>query len=80
MKPRQFAKPARPKVAAIPAPPPASDDRKQIFIRLSPAQRKRLKQLAIEEDTTVQALAFGALSALFVERGLPPLVDGRATS
>jgi len=26
MKPRQFAKPARPKVAAIPAPPPASDD------------------------------------------------------
>jgi hypothetical protein len=53
-----------PSVAAIPAPAPAQpevgegekDTRVQVLVRMTPQQRKDLRQIALDQDTTVQAL------------------------
>lgn len=62
--------------AAAPQEKPAEKadrDIKGVLIRLTKAQRVRLKQLAVAEDTSVQALGFRALSWLFESRGLDAL-------
>lgn len=47
--------------AGAPTKAKASDDRVQIIVRMSPAERKALRQIALDQDTTVQALAEEAI-------------------
>ncbi len=49
--------------APEPAPP-----RKGLLLRLDPGMHKRLRLLAVEEDTTVQQLGVEALEMLFRSR------------
>ena len=42
--------------------------RRGLLLRLDPAMHKRLRLLAVEEDTTVQALGVEALEMLFQYR------------
>ena len=51
-----------------PAPEPAP--RRGLLLRLNPAMHKRLRLLAVEHDTTVQALGVEALEML-IERYAP---------
>ena len=43
--------------------------RKRLMVMVSLAMRKALKQLALDEETTVQALGLEALEKLLAERG-----------
>lgn len=47
--------------SSIPTKAKAVDDRVQIIVRMSPAERKSLRQIALDQDTTVQALAEEAI-------------------
>ena len=64
---------------AAPAPteasalPPSRKGKKVIAGYFDPAVSKQLRQLALEHDTTVQALLAEALDLLFVERGKMPI-------
>ena len=53
--------------------PPSRKGKKVIAGYFDPAVSKQLKQLALEHDTTVQALLAEALDLLFVERGVMPI-------
>jgi hypothetical protein len=57
--------PAAPTEAAEPAPESAkakgSDGRVQIIVRMTTAERKALRQIALDHDTTAQALAEEAI-------------------
>lgn len=44
-----------------------------VTLRLRKEQWRRLKELSIDERSSIQALAIEGMSRLFVERGLPPL-------
>lgn len=69
----------------VPAVPMASDDapirgrkkifdeRRQLIARLTPEQYKRVRQLALDVDKTVQELVMDGLSRMFEEKGLEPL-------
>ncbi len=46
---------------------------KKLQLRLHPDAWKRLKSLALDEDTSLEALGVEAFSLLFERRGLPPL-------
>lgn len=52
-----------PSAAAVaPAEPSAKvDDRVQVMVRMSAVERKSLRQIALEQDTTVQALVEDAI-------------------
>lgn len=47
--------------------------RKNLSLRLTHAQWRRVANLAMDLDLSVQELAVRGLSSLFTERGLPPL-------
>ncbi len=58
-----------PAVMAEPTPilPPAEpkgDTRVQVLVRMTPAERKSLRRIALEQDTTVQALVEDAIRDL----------------
>jgi hypothetical protein len=53
--------------------PPSRKGKKVIAGYFDPAVSKQLKQLALEHDTTVQALLAEALDLLFIERGVMPI-------
>ena len=52
----------------------ASSTRRGQTLRLAVDDWKRLKNLAVDEETTSHALLIEALNMLFQNRGLPPLV------
>lgn len=47
----------------VSAPPKAAkgEERVQIIVRMTPAERKALRQIALDQDTTAQALAEEAI-------------------
>ena len=53
--------------------PPSRQGKKAITGFFDPAVSRQLKQLALEEDTTVQALLAEALNKLFEEYGKKPI-------
>jgi hypothetical protein len=53
--------------------PPSRKGKKVIAGYFDPAVSKQLRQLALEHDTTVQALLAEALNLLFIERGKMPI-------
>ena len=53
--------------------PPSRQGKKVIAGYFDPAVSKQLRQLAIEHDTTVQALLAEAIDLLFVARGKMPI-------
>jgi hypothetical protein len=71
--------PAMPPPDTGPAPteasalPPSRKGKKVIAGYFDPAVSKQLRQLALEHDTTVQALLAEALDLLFIERGKMPI-------
>lgn len=70
------AKPA-PAPAADPAPATAAparqgretDGRVQVLVRMTPAERKALRRIALDKDTTVQALVEDVLRDLITRHG-----------
>ncbi|MEJ1934635.1 ribbon-helix-helix domain-containing protein [Nostoc sp. NIES-2111] len=53
--------------------PPSRQGKKAIAGHFDPAVSKQLKQLALEQDTTVQALLAEALNDLFDKYGKKPI-------
>ncbi len=51
----------------------ARDGKRAAMVWLDPAAVRQLNQIALDEDSTVQALLEEAVSALFVSRGKPRL-------
>ncbi|MGI4942905.1 MAG: ribbon-helix-helix domain-containing protein [Janthinobacterium lividum] len=51
----------------------AREGRRAAMVWLDPAAVRQLNQIALDEDSTVQALMVEALGALFVSRGKPRL-------
>lgn len=49
-----------------------SDGRVQIIVRMSPAERKALRQIALDQDTTAQALAEDAIRDVLRRHGHKP--------
>ena len=71
-------KPAAPAAVAVAEPP--SDAAKEseellkpITVKVSRANKKRLQQLAIHEDTSLQDLGVEGFNLVLKARGLPPL-------
>lgn len=62
-----------PAVATPEANDPASrkkrDTRVQVLVRMTPAERKALRRIALDQDMTVQALVEGALQDLLRGHG-----------
>lgn len=50
-------------------PPPSRSGKKGVLIHLPVIRAKALRQLALDEDTTVQALGVEAFEALLRDRG-----------
>ncbi|TXN78333.1 ribbon-helix-helix domain-containing protein [Methylobacterium sp. WL8] len=46
-----------------------SDGRVQIIVRMTPAERKALRQIALDQDTTAQALAEDAIRDVLRRHG-----------
>lgn len=78
----RFAKKATASVpgadAGAPAPAPAAvaapasgkgEERVQIIVRMTPAERKALRQIALDQDTTAQALAEEAIRDVLRRHG-----------
>ncbi|MFH6786742.1 ribbon-helix-helix domain-containing protein [Methylobacterium sp. MA0201] len=64
------AVPAAAPVAASPAPAAGKgEERVQIIVRMTPAERKALRQIALDQDTTAQALAEEAIRDVLRRHG-----------
>lgn len=62
----------QPEAEAVAAPPAQSaktDDRVQIIVRMTTAERKALRQIALDLDTTAQALAEEAIRDVLRRHG-----------
>lgn len=46
------------------------ENRKSVLLRLHPATHKKLRNLSVEEDTTMQALLEHSIDLLFAEKGV----------
>jgi hypothetical protein len=55
------------------AAPPSRQGKKTIAGHFDPAVSKQLHQIALDEDSSVQALLTEALNDLFIKRGRPPI-------
>ena len=70
-----------PKPVEAPTPPPRKFERpsrtgtKFIAGHFDPSVARQLRMLAVEEDTTVQALLAEALDLLFVKKNKPVIAD-----
>src|SRR4051812_6816162 len=51
--------------------------KKKVTATLAPSDHKRLRQLALERDTTTEALLSEAISDLFTKYGQPGIGQGR---
>ena len=71
VKPRPVAKPPTPTEAETPAKfyRPSRDGRRFLGGHFDPTVVRQMKMLAVEEDTTTQALLEEALNLLFVKKG-----------
>lgn len=58
-----------PAIAAPAAAAGSKDDRVQIIVRMTLAERKALRHIALEQDTTVQALAEEAIRDVLRRHG-----------
>ena len=54
---------------AAPAKGKGADARVQIIVRMTPAERKALRQIALDQDTTAQALAEDAIRDVLRRHG-----------
>ncbi|MFC7335218.1 ribbon-helix-helix domain-containing protein [Rhodocista pekingensis] len=54
-------------------PPPSRNGTAPVTVHLSPEGRKLLRQLALDEDTSVQALMVEAVNMLLAQRGKPEI-------
>ncbi|KQT81080.1 ribbon-helix-helix domain-containing protein [Methylobacterium sp. Leaf466] len=63
--------PVEPVKVQAPAEPKAgkADDRVQIIVRMTPSERKALRQIALDHDTTAQALAEEAIRDVLRRHG-----------
>lgn len=68
--PETSAQDTAPESTAPSTVPPSRKGKKVVAGYFDPAVSKQLKQLALEHDTTVQALLAEALDLLFIERGV----------
>jgi hypothetical protein len=57
---------------------PSRDGTRAITAHADPAVSKQLRQLALDEDTNVQALVHEALNLLFEKYGKPQIAPDRA--
>lgn len=55
------------------APAPSGPELVPLNILITPADRKRLKELSLHADTSLQKLGHEAWNLLLEKRGLPPL-------
>ena len=60
---------APPPVAKSERSPGKADSRVQIIVRMTPAERKALRQIALDQDTTAQALAEDAIRDVLRRHG-----------
>jgi hypothetical protein len=62
-------------VTALPAPSPAAPQQTivPVNVLVTPADRKRLRQLSLDTGLSVQRLGHEAWNLLLASRGLPPL-------
>lgn len=58
-----------PETQPSPAKAKGSDARVQIIVRMTPAERKALRQIALDQDTTAQALAEDAIRDVLRRHG-----------
>lgn len=71
--------PAEPEVPAPERPKfsrPSREGKKLIAAHVDPKVARHLKLIAVEDDTTVQALLEEALDLLFVKKGRAPIAGG----
>lgn len=52
---------------------PAKTRYKGVTLRLTPEQWRRAHELAVNDETSINALAIAGISKILQERGLPPL-------
>lgn len=52
------------------APADKKDGRVQVLVRMTPAERKALRQIALDQDTTVQALVEESIRDLLSRHGV----------
>ncbi|EDX83540.1 hypothetical protein S7335_784 [Synechococcus sp. PCC 7335] len=69
----QSAAPAKPDNKKSPHYRPSRSGKKAIIGYFDPAVSKQVRQLALDEDTSVEALVGEALDLLFEQRGLPQI-------
>lgn len=68
-------KPAATQAPEAPPPSPAriaakeTDGRVQVLVRMTPAERKALRRIALDQDTTVQSLVEDLLRDLIARHG-----------
>jgi hypothetical protein len=63
------AAPAAAPAAIDEAPADPKDKRVQVLVRMTPAERKALRRVALDQDTTVQALVEDAIRDLLRRHG-----------
>ncbi|WP_414587019.1 ribbon-helix-helix domain-containing protein [Scytonema sp. PCC 10023] len=66
-------KPQQVQQVETPKPPPSRQGKKAIAGHFDPAVSRQLRQLALEQDTTVQGLLAEALNDLFEKYGKKPI-------
>ena len=67
------AKPAASGVGSVANPPLSRAGKRQVAAYFSPAVKKQLKLLTVENDSTVQGLLAEALNDLFAKYGKPEI-------
>lgn len=77
--PKPANRPAEPAPAPVPEAKkfhrPSRDNRRFVGGHFEPAVGKQLRMIAVEDDTTVQALLEEALDLLFVKKGRQKIAD-----
>ena len=58
-----------PIVASTAPAEPVKDSRVQVLVRMTPAERKSLRRIALEQDTTVQAIVEEAIRDVLRRHG-----------
>ncbi len=74
--------PKRPEPAAPPpplerryVPPPSRNGTAPVTVHISPEARKILRQMALDEDTSLQSLMVEAVNMLLAQRGKPEIAE-----
>lgn len=56
-------------------PPPSRNGTAPVTVHISPEARKILRQLALDEDTSLQSLMVEAVNMLLAQRGKPEIAE-----